>query len=198
MLTHPEGFLETRERHYQQFFGELTQKVMHSTDVKPVHIDIYQFEPTKDRRYWTLITSGMSNERQIQPDDCAEGMSSRAEILMYVSKPQDWMFSVLKGLGEMPSEDGTFLHWWHTVPNGVPMTAEPSLLTSYFFLPPYFEPEGFTNLELDGDRVDFLWMIPITEAEREFAVQQGSGALEKKFEEVNLSPVIDESRKSVV
>ena len=46
------------------------------------------------------------------------------------------------------------------------MTGKPSLLTSYFFLPPYFEPEGFADLEIDGDRVDFLWMIPITEAER--------------------------------
>jgi len=198
MLTHPEGYLEARERHYQRFFGPITQKILHSTDVKAVHIDIYQFEPTQDRQYWTLITSGMSDERQISLEDRAEHVSTRAEVLMYVSKPEDWMFSILKGLAEMPFEDGTFLHWWHTVPNGMPMTATPSLLTSFFFLPPYFEREGFPELELDGDRVDFLWMIPITEAEREFAVQHGSEALEKKFEEVDLSPVVNESRKSFV
>jgi hypothetical protein len=198
MLTHPDGYLKARERHYERFFGRMTQKIMHSTDVKAVHIDIYQFEPTKERPYWTLITSGMSNERQAEPEDCAEHMSPRAEILMYAREPQGWMFNVLKGLAEMPFEDSTYLHWWHTVPNGMPMTATPSLLTSYFFLPPYFEPEEFSNLELDGDRVDFLWMIPITEAEREFAMEHGSQALEKKFEEVDLSPVVDESRKSVV
>lgn len=198
MLTHPDGYLEARERHYERFFGPMTQKIWHSTDIKPVHVDMYQFEPTKDREYWTLITSGMSNVRQLKPEDCAEHMSPRAEILMYVQKPQNWMFNVLKGLAEMPFEDNTYLHWWHTVPNGMPMTSTPSLLTSYFFLPPYFEPKGFTDLVLDGDRVDFLWMIPITEAERQYAMQHGSQALEKKFEEVNLSPFVDESRKSLV
>lgn len=198
MLTHPEGFLEAREGHYQRFFGPLTQPVMHSTDVKPVHIDTYQFSPTKDRPFWTLITSGMSNERQIDPADCAEGMSPRAEILMYVERPQGWMFSVLKSLAEMPFERKTCLHWWHTVPNGMPMTAKPSLLTSFFFLPPYYETEGFTDLELSGDKVDFLWMIPITEAERHFAVSHGSQALEKEFERADLSRVVDESRRSIV
>ena len=61
----------------------MTQKIRHSTDFKPVHIDVYRFEPTKERDYWTLITSGMSNERQIQPEECAEHMSPSAEILMY-------------------------------------------------------------------------------------------------------------------
>jgi hypothetical protein len=198
MLTHPEGFLEAREEHYQASFGSLTQPVMHSTDIKAVHVDVYQFEPTKDRAFWTLVTSGMSNERQGLPDDCPEYMSPRTEILMYVPRPQNWMFSVLKGLAEMPFESNTYLHWWHTVPNGMPMTAVPSLLTSYFFLPPYFEPEGFTQLELDGDRVDFLWMIPITEAEREYAIENGSQALERRFEEANLSRVLEESRQSVI
>jgi hypothetical protein len=197
-LTHLEGFLEAREEHYQRFFGPLTQPIMHSTDFRPVHIDLYQFEPTTERPYWTLVTGGMSNERQLDPEDCAEHMSTRAEILMYVPEPQGWMFNVLKGLAEMPFGDNTYLHWWHTVPNGMPMTAKPSLLTSYLFLPPYFERKGFTELKLDGDRVDFLWMIPITEAEREYAVEHGSQELEKIFEREELSPVLDESRISLV
>jgi hypothetical protein len=198
MLTHPDGYLEVRERHYERFFGPMTQKIMHSTDIKPVHVDVYQFEPTKARPFWTLITSGMSNERQIEPEECAEHMSPRAEVVMYVPRPQPWMFNVLKGLAEMPFDNATCLHWWHTVPNGMPMTAMPSRLTSYFFLPPYFEEDGFTDLELDGDRVDFLWMIPITEAEREYAVSQGSQELEQRFEEAKMSPVLDESRDSLV
>ena len=197
MRTHPEGYLEARERHYKRFFGPLTQNVVHSTDVKPVHIDIYQFAPTSQRPYWTLITGGMSDERQIQPENCDDYMSPRAEILMYVRGPQEWMFNVLKGLAEMPFEKGTCLHWWHTIPNGMPMTAKPSLLTS-FFLPPYFEPPGFTEFTLDGDRVDFLWMIPITEAERQYAVKHGSQELEKRFEDAELSPVVDESRRSLL
>lgn len=198
MFNQPDGFLEARERHYEQFFGRLTEPVMHSTDFKPVHVDIYQYAPTKQRGYWTLITGGMSDARQIEPEDCAEHMSTRAEIVMYAPQPQGWMFNVLKGLAEMPFDNDTCLHWWHTVPNGKPMTAKPSLLTSYFFLPPYFEPQGFADFHLDGDRVDFLWMIPITEAERKYAIEHGSQELEQKMIAAELSPVLDEDRKSIV
>ncbi len=198
MFTHPDGYLEAREQHYQRFFGALNQPVTHSTDIKAVHIDIYRFEPTKERPYWTLVTSGMSDERQLEPEDCPEHMSPRAEILMYVSEPQGWMFNVLKGLAEMPFENSTCLHWWHTVPNGMPMTAKLSLLTSFFFLPPYFESEDFANFQLDDDQVDFLWMIPITEAEREYAIEHGSQQLASRFEDAKMSRIVDESRQSVV
>src|SRR4030095_2254037 len=112
-----------REAHYERFFGRLEQ-VMHSTDEKPVHIDIYQFAPTEDRSSWTLITGGMSDRRQPLPAEAPEHVAPRAEIMMYVAEPKPWMFAVLKGLAEMPFDQDTFLHWHHTVPNGHPLTAE--------------------------------------------------------------------------
>ena len=36
MFTHPDGYLEARQAHFERFFGPITQKIMHSTDVKPV------------------------------------------------------------------------------------------------------------------------------------------------------------------
>ncbi|MHC4743266.1 MAG: suppressor of fused domain protein [Planctomycetota bacterium] len=192
-----EGGLEVREAHYIKYFGPLEEKVMHSTDVKEVHIDIYQFPPNDERPHWTLITSGMSDLPQYVPED-AEGIAPRAEILLYAKEPQNWMFDVLKGLAEMPFERKTYLHWHHTVPNGQAMTADPSELTSFFFLPPYFEDPRFDTLQIDGEEVDILWMIPITEEERAYAIEEGSQALEELFEKAEMDPVIDEKRKSLV
>jgi hypothetical protein len=189
---------EEREAHYQRFFGPLSQPVMHSTDDKAVHIDIYQYAPTEDRPYWTLITGGMSDQRQPLPADVGSHVAPRAELVMYVREPKGWMFSVLKGMAEMPFDANTYLHWHHTVPNGRAMTAEPSLLTSYFFLPPYFESEGFDSLVVGGDRVHILMLIPITEAEREYAVEHGSQALEDIMSEVEFDPVVEESRGSLI
>lgn len=190
-------FIQIREEHYQRFLGPMKHPLMHSTDTKPVHIDMYQFEPTSERPYWTLVTGGMSDKPQLAPvaDDYR---SPRAEILMYVSEPKHWMFNVLKGLAEMPFEDDTHLHYWHTAQNGMPMTAEPSALTAFFFLPPYFEHPEFPKLSLGGDRVDFLWLIPITEAERQYAVRKGGQALEKVIEKANLPIIVDEGRQSLV
>ena len=193
----PEDWMKAREAHYSKFLGPLDEKIMHSANLKDIHVDIYQFRPNSERPHWTLITGAMSDLPQYIPKN-AEGISPRAEIMMYVKEPQDWMFNVLKGLAKMPFNDKTYLHWYHTVPNGQPMTAKPSELTSFFFLPPYFEDPKFDNLHIDGDKVDILWMIPITEREREYAIENGSQALEEVFKKAEMDPVVDEERTSLV
>ena len=166
-------FFEERESHYTKFLGPLTDPVLHSTDLKVPHIDVYQFRPTESRPFWTLITGGMSNYRQPGAPD---GIAPRAEILLYASQPENWMFSVLKGLAEMPFDNNTYLHWGHTVPNGMPMTARPSLLTNFFFLPAYLEPVSFLELTIAGDSVEILWMVPITDAELEYKLTHDTSA----------------------
>jgi len=78
------------------------------------------------------------------------------------------------------------------------MTAGPSLLTAFFFLPPYFEEAGFDTLQVGGQKVDILWLIPITEAERKFAAERGSQALEDLMAQKELDRVVNESRSSIV
>jgi len=70
-------FFEERESHYTRFFGPSTEAVMHSTDLKIPHVDVYQFRPTNERPFWTLITGGMSNFPQPGAPD---GIPPRAEI----------------------------------------------------------------------------------------------------------------------
>jgi len=189
----PMGLLE---KHYRKFIGPFEETVWHSTDKKVVHIDIYQFAPSPERLFWTLATSGMSFEPQFVPDDSE--LSGRTELIMYVPDVKGWMISVLKGLAEMPFDEKTFLHWHHTVPNGKPMTVEPSLLTSFFFMPPYFEDPPFSRLVINEEPIDILWLFPITEDEREYAVQNGGKALETLIFENEISQIVDESRASII
>ncbi len=51
---------------------------------------------------------------------------------------------------------------------------------------------------IDGDEVSILWMVPITNAELKYKLENGGAALEELFAERKLSHVIDESRKSLV
>src|SRR5262249_1443925 len=98
----------------------------------------------------------------------------------------------------MPLRNATFLHWGHTVPNGQPMTHEPSQLTSFFFLPPVLEAQGFERLTLATDRVDFLMLVPITEAERAYAIEHGAAALGQLMEDTALHFTVDEKRFSLL
>jgi len=198
MLFSVEEFRTAREAHYQRLFGPLTEDILHSTDLQSVHIDIYRFAPTAAYPFWTLITGGMSDLRQPALEEPRKAIAPRAELMMYVRQPQPWMFSVLKGLAEMPFKFASFLHWGHTVPNGMPMTAEPSELTSFFFVCPAGEPAELGDLSIAGDGVDFLLLVPITEAERAYAIEHGSAALCKLMDDSGFDLVVDERRKSLV
>jgi Suppressor of fused protein (SUFU) len=193
MVLDASDFFQERESHYARFLGPLTEPVVHSMDLKVPHIDVYQFRPNDERPFWTLITGGMSNFPQPSVPD---GIPPRAEIMLYASEPESWMFNVLKGLAEMPFDEDTFLHWGHTVPNGIPMTAKPSLLANYLFIEPCMESKDFDRLVIDGDEVSILWMVPITDAELSYKLDHGANALLKLFAEHDLSQVIDESRPS--
>lgn len=189
--------IEQRESHYEKFLGPISEKVMHSTDIKPVHVDIYTFPPTEECPYYTLITGGMSDLRQNIPDQYTS-IGRRAEIMTYAREPQGWMYNVLKGLAEMPSDDNTFLHWYHTVPNGMPMTADPSDLTAFFFVPPFFEADEFSPMMVDGEAADILFMVPITDRELSFIREHRSEAMLEIFDRHDFDYVIDEQRRSFV
>ena len=127
-----------------------------------------------------------------------EGVAPRTELIMYAQQPQGWMFSVLKGLAEMPFEYATCLHWGHTVPNGMPMTAKPSELTSFFFVPTRDEPPELAKLSIGRDRGDFLVLVPITESERAYAREHSSAALVTLMDGSGFRLAVDEGRNSLV
>lgn len=167
-----------RERHYIEHFGPITQPVAHSNDEQPVHVDIYQFEPTQDRRQWTFVTSGMSDLRQYVPNELLYVLAPRSEIVLYASEPGAWIPPLLKRLAEYPSKRNTWLHWYHTWTADGPLMTEHPEFTGCVFLPPWLEIPSFNDLYVEGDRVDFLRMLPITTAEREFAAGHGTEHLE--------------------
>ena len=189
--------IDQRESHYEKFLGTLTDQVMHSTDIKPVHVDVYTFSPTADRPYYTLITGGMFDLRQnIPPQHTSLGR--RAEIMTYAHEPQGWMYNVLKGLAEMPFDDNTFLHWYHTVPNGKAMTADLSDLTAFLFVPPYLEAKDFSPMTVDGDETDFLVMVPITDSELNYTREHRVEAMLEVFDRHDFDYVVNEKRRSFV
>ena len=84
------------------------------------------------------------------------------------------------------------------MPNGMPMTADPSELTSFFFVPTRDESPELAKLSIGGDRVDFLVLVPITESERAYAVEHSSAALVTLMDDSGFRLVVDEGRKPLV
>jgi hypothetical protein len=190
--------IQIRERYYEQRFGTMHDQVAHSTDEKPVHIDIYAIKPNAECAYWTLVTSGMSDMPMAIPAPMKGFAAPRVELIMYTYCPKPWMFKTLKAIAEFASRRKTYLHWHHTwTPNGILTDTAPQL-TSCLFLPPYLEDTSMNDLRIDGDRVEFLWVVPITERERSHAVQNGSEVLERLLMMSGLDLIDYEVRNSVV
>lgn len=93
---------------------------------RDIHVDIFIVEPTAERNYYTLVTSGMGAHRMNVPKELAEYKLERAEIVVYL--PADWNISDheeknywplrwLKILARLPLEEDSWLGWGHSVPN---------------------------------------------------------------------------------
>lgn len=197
---------ERRELHYEAWLGPhatVCEPVL--SQIPPINVYIYPPSPERNRSFNTLITSGMSDLPMNLPPGTDRSLA-RAELLMYVphrepeSTPR-FEVELLRSMARLPFEYDTWLSVGQTRPNGNPPRpiAPGSQLTTAFFLPPFFEPDGFADgLRLEGESVNLLWLQPITDAERQFALSKGSRALVELMEQRHLSPVLNLNRPSLL
>ena len=195
------GF-EEREDLYDKFFGNSEYVYHESMPVIP-HIDIYAYEPGyKDRDFWTIVTSGMSNKRMNVPDQLLPEYS-RAELIFYCDEPKQAYIDLLRSMAHFPHDNNSWFGHGHTIPNGNPPTPlffKNSPLTTLLFLGTIVSPDDelSKHLSIEGDPVNFLWPIPISDEECNFKLNKGTDALLDLFVDVNHPVTFKPSRKSYI
>lgn len=169
-------FRAFREAHYSKFFGREVgaDMIYPSKDGLTISINVYVFKPTEDRKYWTLITGGMSDHCQKIPQGFRGTYFPRTELKMYVDEPREWMIKILMKIAERPFIRKTWIHQYKIIANIVPSYAHYGFppLTSGLILQNY-ESNGFDTLTLSGEKVEFFTVTLITDAERQFALKNG-------------------------
>jgi hypothetical protein len=188
------GFIKAREDAYERAFGVQAQ-ILHSTDHKAPHIDLYVFPPDRQRDFVAVLTGGMSDLPMAVPDRSAT--EAHIELLMGIGQHQHWATNLLKLVAEYPFDQGTFYDVHHTVPFGGEL-GDGSSLSAFLFVRPRFLPEALTRFEFDGKRIGFLQAVPITTGEHQFAVAEGSDKLEALLEKHGYLITRDPNRQSVV
>jgi Suppressor of fused protein (SUFU) len=126
------GTIGAVEEHVARHIGAI-DRVWHEVISDRVHLDVHVVEPTPQRPFVTLVTTGMSDQPMAVPQDA--GLPSYAELLIclppdWPRQQQDladernyWPIRWLKTLARLPHDYDTWLGPGHTVPNGDP--AEP-------------------------------------------------------------------------
>ncbi len=192
---------ETREKIYQDFFGP-SDLVSHEVVPLVPHIDVWVHPPGyKEREFFTIVTSGMSDV----PMNLEKGIPrsfARREMIMYAADHQEIYINLVRQFARFPFEYSTWLGVGHTIPNGNPPSPifQDSELVAIVFLPAMVEPDRALadKLAIDGEPVEFLWPVPITQTELEFKLERGVEELAGLLMGMKSWPAVDPKRKSLV
>ena len=181
--------MERRDEVYESLFGEIDQ-VYHEMIPFVPHIDIYTFKPGfQGRDFWTVVTAGMSDLPMTVPPDVGSEFS-RVELIFYCNRVEEAYLGLLRTMAHFPHDNRTWFGFGHTVPNGqpaAPLFRPNSLMTTLLFLGTIVSPDAELGeqLVIDGDPVNFLWVVPISDAECEAKLEHGVDKLLDLFSEVS-------------
>ena len=144
---------------------------------------ILVFPPGK-RRFWTYATCCMS-----QPLE-----SDNLELHLFSPYETDAHLELLATVAHY-HRTGARLGVRHTVNFGRPWLPGSHCDRGLISLP-YLDGPNLENSLIGGDHVRFLWLLPVTGGEVEFAKTHGLDALERRFESAPLN-YLDPKRESV-
>jgi hypothetical protein len=159
-------------------------------------LTVARWVDSADEDVRVLATIGMSlRPLEVPADTLRRG--SRVELVMLArAGDADMLSRLLADLADYPRREKTWLYWFHTLPIGRRVAPRSGLSALYFSMP-YFQPGTFFHVRGAGRNVTVLWVLPISERERKYHLQHGSGALEEELEKADFDPT-DLRRKSVV
>jgi hypothetical protein len=178
--------VELLEQHLAKQWGHHANKVKwpQSPHRKlPDSFTILEFPPTEQHSYWIYSTLGMSL-----------GMAEDLIELHVFSNKQDSTLSELLTVTASFHRHGSTLGLHHTVNFG--RSWQDASPCSYGFISlPYLDGETLEIFEWEGSHLHNLWLLPITEQERDYKIENGWNALEELFENCELD-YCDPNRKS--
>jgi hypothetical protein len=196
------GFAQAREAAYERLFGK-PLSVSHELLPLVPHVDVYiskRFQGSKE--IYSLVTGGMSDLKMTLPLGADQDVPRRVELIFYCSEPRDEYIATLRWVAHFPHDSKSWLGHGHTMPNGTPPapfwgTTE---LDTLFFLPPLVKKDQTLSSELNlgGEPVHFLWVVPLTTAECNFKLTRGFDEMLNLFQQNRHPHVFDPHRKSYV
>jgi hypothetical protein len=202
------------EKLYPQLFGKLSRGIFplsaelfrgvfkqEAVDPRWLHLGVLEFAPSADRNSWLYVSSGGSTPWETEPASYNPEEYSWLGVEFVLEAPQqaDWPVSTLQRLlayhvllclgryGDAPGLD-----YGDRLPAGGPIDGSNDSLIRFMALtkPGHYPGTG----QLDSGKFDFLHVIGITEAERNFAKSHGTEELIAILEKEGAYPVTNPGR----
>ena len=164
--------------HYESYFGISGQLLnLEKGPKEKLNSDFYvlEFKPNHRHNFWTYCSVGMSLDRQ---DD------NLIELFVF-SPTQDKEQVELITVCASYHRNKLPLNINHTINIGRPWM-ENSKCDHCFISLPYLDGEELELFDNNKQEYHCYWLIPITEKERDYKINNGSEALEQLFEDKQL------------
>lgn len=196
-------FGKQRDEAYQRHFGE-AKSVSHEVLPLIPHIDVMEYHRTvelngADSQICVLVTSGMSDLAMKVPP---KADARRIELILYCSEPKQEYIDTMRWLAHFPHDQKAWIGAFHTIPNGNPPRPMwgSDVLDTIFLLPTLVKKDAALHeaLILDGDEVHLIWIVPITTAECNLKLAEGSNALLELFSQRKHPYIFNPGRRSYV
>jgi hypothetical protein len=183
-----EEYLKSIEMHYSTFWeNECSYHSLIGSEEKFVErFRVLKYPPKENKEYWTYATCGMSFIEDEEALEC------------FVLSPNESDESLVELLTVTTFYHQTRSRIWygHTVNFGMPWLPNSKCDHGLFSLP-YLDGEDLEIYKINGRQISFLWLLPITEAERDYKIEMGLDALETLFEDKQIN-YLDPFRESMV
>jgi hypothetical protein len=196
-------FARAREQVYEGFFGTCSSVSREASTSIP-HIDVFTYEAgSAGRNFCTIVTSGMSDVPMVSPAPArTPHRPARAELIFYCAEPRAEYVETVRRLARFPYESRTPVGWGDTVPNGNPPApfCGSRGLDTVLLMPTVVRPDSWlsSELELENDPVEFLWVVPLSSPECNWKSTKGFDALMELLQQRHHPHVYDPNRQSYV
>jgi hypothetical protein len=200
--------IEQISNHIERYVGKIAT-VWHEIISDLVHVDVHWVQPTAERPYHTLVTSGMSDRPMTVPTGAED--FRYAEVMLCL--PQEWPLSeeafkdqrnywpvqLLKGTARFPHEYDTWVCFGHTITNGDPPEPydQSVKFSGSLISVPMLVDKEFWALKTADKTIRFYSIVPIYSQEMDFKVKQGADPLIDKLGEREINELLDIKRKNV-
>lgn len=166
-------------RHYENYFGVTGKRLkLNKGPVEKLHPDFFilEFPPNGRHDMFCYCTVGMSADRFDE---------NLIELFIYSPKSDESLVELLTVCASY-HRNGLPLNLHHTVNIGRSWL-DKSKCDHCFVSKPYLDGEELELFQYDEQEICCYWVIPITETERDFKIENGSEELEQLFEDKQLN-----------
>lgn len=199
--------LDEISAHVERHFGPIGN-VLHEIRSETVHVDILCVEPTTDRPWRTLVTSGMSDLAMTLPPEAAAGTPRHVELVLSLAAdhPMDqlawedegcyWPIRKLKVLARMPHQLGSCFGANHTMATSPPEPVAPGVPFVALATLELLTPEARRLRCADGTEITFLQVVALHADELAEKLEQGGARLAGLFDH-ELLRIVGNDRQSL-